>query len=215
MEDEAEIIGDEPMALYRLYSAGGVLLYVGITHSLSARFAEHARDKPWWPEVTRKTVCWFGCRDEVVAAEAQAIKHGRPVHNVQRPRPFPDSRGSRETPLHSLRIDNDRWRAALGKARSEGRTLTDVIDAALAAYVGSPVPAEPPPLDVCEAAITTIEGASRRQRREAAAAVPEPVFREPRAAPRRRCPHPGLPRNAGGWCKECKVHLLPNGWFPD
>ena len=43
------------------------------------------------------------------------------------------------------------------------------------------------------------------------AAKPE---RKPRAAPRPRCPHPGLPRSAGGWCTGCQVTLEPGGYLP-
>ena len=35
-----------------------------------------------------------------------------------------------------------------------------------------------------------------------------------RAAARPRCPHPGLPRSAGGWCKGCQVTLEPGGYLP-
>lgn len=83
--DAAEVVGDAPLALYRLYAADGTLLYVGITHSLSARFAEHALEKPWWPEVARKTVAWCNSRTDALRAEAQAIKDEDPVHNIVRP----------------------------------------------------------------------------------------------------------------------------------
>jgi hypothetical protein len=44
--------------LYRLFDARRVV-YVGITEDLARRPAEHRRDKPWWPTVTRIgfTVC--------------------------------------------------------------------------------------------------------------------------------------------------------------
>ena len=81
----SEVIGPDPMALYRLYAQDGTLLYIGITHSLRNRFASHAQDKPWWSQVAKKTVTWHGSREEVLAAEASAIQAEDPVHNIIRP----------------------------------------------------------------------------------------------------------------------------------
>jgi hypothetical protein len=43
-----------------------------------------------------------------------------------------------KTPVHSLRVDDDIWRAAQAKAEAEGRTLTAVIVAYLKRYVSAP-----------------------------------------------------------------------------
>jgi hypothetical protein len=43
-----------------------------------------------------------------------------------------------KTPVHSLRVDGDLWRAAQAKAEAEGRTLTGVIVAYLKRYVSTP-----------------------------------------------------------------------------
>ena len=80
---ETEIIGDNvpSTALYRLYDDGGVLLYVGIADDLRKRFAQHKAEKLWWPEVTRKTVTWYGTRTKAFCAEDIAIKTEYPVFN--------------------------------------------------------------------------------------------------------------------------------------
>lgn len=76
-------LGDElPTALYRLYAADDRLLYVGITDNLKRRFGQHAADKAWWPEVSRRTVSWHASRDAAEAAEDAAIKAERPAHNI-------------------------------------------------------------------------------------------------------------------------------------
>jgi len=76
-------IGDEtPTALYRLYDADGVLLYVGVTGNLKGRLATHAESKPWWPKVKRKTVEWHETRRSADRAEVQAIRSENPVHNI-------------------------------------------------------------------------------------------------------------------------------------
>ena len=41
-----------PTALYRLYSSAGDLLYVGNTDHLKLRLAAHAKEKPWWDQVS-------------------------------------------------------------------------------------------------------------------------------------------------------------------
>ena len=78
---ETEFTNDAT-ALYRLYDATGALLYVGITTSLKVRMAQHAADKSWWPEVTRKTVTWCDDRAEAAKAELVAIRAERPLHNI-------------------------------------------------------------------------------------------------------------------------------------
>ena len=75
-------IGDEaPTALYRLYDAKDRLLYVGITSDLMGRLTAHA-DKPWWPDVARKTAEWHPTRASAAEAEMKAIRSEDPVHNI-------------------------------------------------------------------------------------------------------------------------------------
>jgi hypothetical protein len=47
-----------------------------------------------------------------------------------------------KTPVHSLRVDDDLWRAAQAKAEAEGRTLTGVIVAYLKRYASTPTRAK-------------------------------------------------------------------------
>jgi len=88
VSDAQDVIGSAPVALYRLYGADGTLLWVGITGSLSERFAQHAASKPWWPDVARKTVAWCQDRSDAARAEAAAIRDEHPLYNVRlQPRP--------------------------------------------------------------------------------------------------------------------------------
>ncbi|MFI1728220.1 GIY-YIG nuclease family protein [Streptomyces acidicola] len=68
-------------ALYRLYDAEGVLLYVGITNMPNVRFATH-RSKPWWKQVLRKEIEWFDTRQPAAEAEVLAIRNEQPLYNV-------------------------------------------------------------------------------------------------------------------------------------
>lgn len=72
-----------PTALYRLHDHDGELLYVGITDDLGRRWHDHAKDKPWWPEVASKSIEWLPSRRRALAAEATTIRAERPRYNVQ------------------------------------------------------------------------------------------------------------------------------------
>lgn len=71
-----------PTALYRLRDQEGWLLYVGITDNPERRWKDHAKDKPWWPEVADRSIDWLPSRAHAIAAEAAAIRTERPRHNV-------------------------------------------------------------------------------------------------------------------------------------
>ncbi|GFE20075.1 GIY-YIG nuclease family protein [Streptomyces nigrescens] len=69
-------------AVYRLRDQTGRLLYVGISDDPLRRWPEHAKDKPWWPEVANFSTEWLASRPEALAAEASAIKLEKPLYNV-------------------------------------------------------------------------------------------------------------------------------------
>lgn len=69
-------------AVYRLYDKDGALLYVGITCNLNQRFRQHARHKPWWPQVARKETEWHPARDAAARAELTAINAENPAYNI-------------------------------------------------------------------------------------------------------------------------------------
>jgi predicted GIY-YIG superfamily endonuclease len=70
-------------ALYRFFDACDALLYVGVTGDVDARWEQHASLKPWWPQVTRKTVEWYDDRETAESEERRAIREEDPLHNVQ------------------------------------------------------------------------------------------------------------------------------------
>lgn len=133
----------ECTALYRFFDEAGTLLYVGITNDTETRWAVHAREKAWWPDVHRKAVDWKETRAEAEAAEAEAIGSEAPRWNVIRPdangKMLQGQNGGRpatgQTPLRKFRVDDELWAAAKAKAETEGRTLTDVINTDLHRYV--------------------------------------------------------------------------------
>lgn len=72
---------DEPTALYRLYDANDVLLYLGISFMPAARWEQHQNDKHWTHLVVRTTVEWYPTRRAALAAEARATKTEKPLHD--------------------------------------------------------------------------------------------------------------------------------------
>lgn len=69
--------------LYRFYSDGGQLLYVGITNNPPRRFTEHAGSKDWWNSVSGITMQRYPDRAAVQAAEKRAIAVESPLYNEQ------------------------------------------------------------------------------------------------------------------------------------
>ena len=122
-------VTDAPMALYRLYGAGDDLLYVGITGNLRVRFARHAAEKQWWPDVARRTVEWLPSWGEALKAEAAAIRAENPRYNIVRPQPDGMRKQSgdrhREKPI-SLRFGEDR-QAMEELAARNGLTLPALV----------------------------------------------------------------------------------------
>lgn len=91
----------KPTTLYRLYDHEGELLYVGITCRGPARFADHAIEQGWWPEVAATTQAHYPNRADAAAAEAEAIRTEHPRYNVV----FTDRRRRHSGPAFSTLPD--------------------------------------------------------------------------------------------------------------
>jgi predicted GIY-YIG superfamily endonuclease len=72
------------VAVYRLYSARGNLIYVGCTSQPYERFQAHRRGAYWWHEVGDSAIHWFATADEGADEELWAIEHERPLVNEGR-----------------------------------------------------------------------------------------------------------------------------------
>ena len=95
------------MELYRLFDAEGTLLYVGISHSAIARYAQHKERQPWIKSVARIQIEDLESmgRQEALDHERQCILTEKPKHNVVHNRPPRSSQRSRTD-------DRDRSEAA-------------------------------------------------------------------------------------------------------
>ncbi len=69
--------------LYRFFNVERDLLYVGITADPTRRFDKHSREKDWWTEVEIIEMQHFPDRQSVLAAEREAIRDEKPLHNVR------------------------------------------------------------------------------------------------------------------------------------
>ena len=130
--------------------------------------------------------------------------------------------GTMATPARHLRIPDDVWLPAQDLAWRRRTSVTAMVTGFLRSEVeagASEVPVLPVKIVADErvppgtAALIgpDHDGKPQAQVMTNLAAKPE---RKPRAAPRPRCPHPGLPRSAGGWCTGCQVTLEPGGYLP-
>ena len=68
--------------LYRYFDAAGVLLYVGITRSISKRSARHESISSWFKEHTKMTVEIFPSQYAAAVAEREVIAAEKPKYNV-------------------------------------------------------------------------------------------------------------------------------------
>jgi hypothetical protein len=71
----------ERTALYRLYDANDVLLYLGISWNPEARWKDHLTYKHWTHLVVRRTDEWYPDRPSALAAEAAATEVEKPLHD--------------------------------------------------------------------------------------------------------------------------------------
>lgn len=69
-----------PTKLYRYFSADGALLYVGVSLNAIVRLQRHSHQE-WIDEVARVEIETHPDRPTAFAAEAEAIRTGRPRHN--------------------------------------------------------------------------------------------------------------------------------------
>lgn len=126
-------IAEERAAVYRFYAADDTLLYVGVTQRFGTRWSNHAKQKPWWPQVTRQAVVWYDTRAEALTVETEAIKTEKPVHNVlhlpKPPKPRRPTDATDHTFITRFRIPRRMWETyghvteRLGTDRS-----TDLVD---------------------------------------------------------------------------------------
>jgi hypothetical protein len=72
-----------PHYTYRFRNANHQLLYIGETNNIERRFKEHAKDKPWWPEVHMPltVVQEWDSRAEGIAEQDKQIESDWPLYN--------------------------------------------------------------------------------------------------------------------------------------
>ncbi|PWI16031.1 hypothetical protein DI272_19045 [Streptomyces sp. Act143] len=78
---EAVASEERPAAVYRLWAADEVLLYIGSSYDPDRRCVRH-QSTPWWSRVVRRTDEWHSTRSDAFAAEYLAIWREDPACNV-------------------------------------------------------------------------------------------------------------------------------------
>jgi predicted GIY-YIG superfamily endonuclease len=136
------------VALYRAYGADDTLLYVGITTNPAQRWKEHFCEKPWWREVSRKTVEWYDSRELAGRAEAVVVRDEKPAYNRTLPaedgsyshRPVAPRVAHARPRFGRFRCDDDLWEAFgdAVKAADPEADRSAVLRAVIRWYVGQP-----------------------------------------------------------------------------
>lgn len=75
------LINPQPTALYRHFDGQGCLLYVGVSLNALQRLSEH-RYSYWIDRVARVDIERFPSREAALAAEREAIRIEKPLHNI-------------------------------------------------------------------------------------------------------------------------------------
>jgi hypothetical protein len=96
---ETEFADERPYAVYRLYGADGVLLYVGIAWNLPQRMEDHAANKWWWWMVARRTMIWYPSDRHRESAPQRCQARSRADGSAARP-----AQGMEQDPAHRLAL---------------------------------------------------------------------------------------------------------------
>lgn len=135
-------------ALYRLFDADGLLLYVGISHKPDVRWGQHSEDKPWWPAVDRRAVEWHETRSAAEKAELTAIAGERPLHNKAGTPALTVSASSGKTPTRPIRVDLGIWAEFGAAAGAMGTDRSAALRSFMGWYLNKPgatMPVRPEP----------------------------------------------------------------------
>lgn len=74
---------DTPQDLYRWFDKEGNLLYIGISTNAYGRAKQHKTTAKWWPNAANMTVVSYPSREDVEAAEKDAIRTEKPKFNIR------------------------------------------------------------------------------------------------------------------------------------
>jgi len=69
----ADLMFGNPFAVYKMFDASGIAVYVGRTEDLRLRFRAHERASAWVEEVKRYEIEFFGSYGEAFNAERVCI----------------------------------------------------------------------------------------------------------------------------------------------
>jgi len=70
-------------AVYRFFTAEGVLLYVGIAGNPPARWEHHRREAAWWADAATVIVDIYDLERTALQVERYWIGAAHPIHNVR------------------------------------------------------------------------------------------------------------------------------------
>ncbi len=78
----SKFIPTEPHAVYRIYRADGILLYIGMSSDPEYRIRRHRTEQSWGGEIATWTVEWHDDRRTALRAEQPAIDTELPCYGM-------------------------------------------------------------------------------------------------------------------------------------
>jgi predicted GIY-YIG superfamily endonuclease/DNA-binding transcriptional regulator YiaG len=89
-------------AVYRLYSGGNELLYIGSTVNAPQRWSHHRSTKDWWPTVAAYTLTWWTDAEQAYTEEYKAIRAEQPRLNKLGVFPFGEAQPTSEAAMRVI-----------------------------------------------------------------------------------------------------------------
>lgn len=117
-------------SVYRLFDAGGDLLYIGRSNNVERRILQHRQQQPWGSSISRWSTVDYPTRQDAHQAEQRAICAEDPTYNKLR-WVSPDGPLHRKTegerPHVTFKIDQDVASRLREDAAANGRTVSQSI----------------------------------------------------------------------------------------
>lgn len=118
-----------PHAVYHLYGPADLILYIGITRNVRARFAvhKHKSGDSWWLWVKRWDIAWCANYREAKAVETAELREHRPPCNPI----IPEGDGKHVTTPDGRNPVRSLWDRLTTLAHSRDETMTALVIRAL------------------------------------------------------------------------------------
>lgn len=130
-------------ALYRLFNAEGVLLYIGISSQPEVRRKQHVAQQPWGHLISRQEVEWRDDRPTAERAEEAAIASESPLYNRDGNRSYQVAASADELSIAAARnqlpalVERARYYGGITLLTNRGKRVAAVAPVELGQFADS------------------------------------------------------------------------------